>query len=226
MTMNEEQRTILAAVARMLGYPHHSLLDEREEIMRAIDEVAEALDVKQKLSLAFNPLCESSLMELQELYVTTFDMKEDTGLYLTAIELGDSRDRGAALILLQNIMEDAGFVPAYGELADYIPALYELIAASPNNVHVKALKRRLAVATKRIADFLPPEHPYKPSFSILVKEVFGEPSAEDIERLVREREPADLEDMPYPILYGMDGTAVTAAGSSINRMNPCKGMEV
>ncbi|MNC43814.1 Nitrate reductase-like protein NarX [compost metagenome] len=192
--------------------------------MTAIQEWPLRDDQKQRLSWIISQLCGSTVTELQELYVTTFDMKEDTGLYLTAMELGDSRDRGAALILLKNIVEDAGFTPAYGELADYIPALYELLAVSDDNVHLRALERRLSVATKKIADFLPPEHPYKSCFSILISDVFGEPTAEDIEKLSHTREAADIEDLPFPILYGMDGMA--RGNTSMPSMNFCKGMEV
>ncbi|MBA9085596.1 nitrate reductase delta subunit [Fontibacillus solani] len=222
--MNEEKRFILAAVARLIGYPDHRFPDERDEILLAIPEWPLGDDLRQGLSLALSQLCGNTVMELQELYVTTFDMKEDTGLYLTAMELGDSRDRGAALILLKNIVADAGFTPAYGELADYIPALYELLAVSNDNVHIKALERRLSVATKKIADYLPDGHPYKSCFSILVNDVFDEPTAEDIEKLTHTREAADIEDLPYPVLYGMDGMA--RGDISMPGMNFCKGMEV
>ncbi|MNR19203.1 hypothetical protein D3C85_1359790 [compost metagenome] len=50
--------------------------------------------------------------------------------------------------------------------------------------------------------------------------MFGEPSAEDIQKLELAREQADLDDMPYPILYGMDGMA--ASDRPLMDMKMCK----
>lgn len=202
----EAKRIGLAVAARLLGYPD----DGFPEVLKETAEVVSGLDdhaLKHRLEAAIRPLQSLSLRELREVYVWTFDWKEKTGLYLTAHELGDSRDRGAALILLQHIIDDAGFRAAGGELADYMPLLYELLAIRPDHVHVRALELRLAVATKRIADHLPEDSPYFELFACLMEEVFGEPSEEDIRRLEAKREQADLDELPYPILYGMDGTA-------------------
>ncbi|MBN3526488.1 nitrate reductase molybdenum cofactor assembly chaperone [Paenibacillus apiarius] len=218
--MEEQQRFILLAVSRVLGYPHDDFPNEREELAAAIRLEAELDGIRERLLTAMAPLYELTLRELQEQYVQTFDWKENTGLYLTAHEWGDSRERGAALVLLQNILNDAGFEPVEGELADYLPALYELLAAAPDNVHLKALKRRLAVATKRVSDQLPTGHPYTELFDLLVQNVFGVPSTEDISLLEQKREEADLDELPFPILYGMDGTA--RQGCSLPDLKICK----
>ncbi|MNF09722.1 hypothetical protein D3C80_2104600 [compost metagenome] len=67
---------------------------------------------------------------------------------------------------------------------------------------------------------MPTENIYAPFFELLVSEVFGEPSAEDIQKLELAREQADLDDMPYPILYGMDGMA--ASDRPLMDMKMCK----
>ncbi|WP_339820991.1 nitrate reductase molybdenum cofactor assembly chaperone [Paenibacillus sp. FSL R7-0216] len=204
----EAKRIGLAVAAKLLGYPDDVYPEILRETAEAVSEV-EDLTLRSRLETAIRPLQSLPLRELREQYVWTFDWKEKTGLYLTAHELGDSRERGAALILLQHIIGDAGFVAAAGELADYMPLLYELLAMRPDHVHVRALDLRLAVATKRVADHLPEDSPYREVFAYLMEEVFGEPSEEDIRRLEAKREQADLDELPYPILYGMDGTART-----------------
>ncbi|RJG22129.1 nitrate reductase molybdenum cofactor assembly chaperone [Paenibacillus thiaminolyticus] len=205
--MEEQQRLILLAVSRLLGYPQDDFLKEREELAVAISKEPEWEGFRDRLLSAMARFGEFTLRELQERYVQVFDWKEKTGLYLTAHEWGDSRGRGAALVLLQHIAADSGYEPAEGELADYLPALYELLAAAPDNAHLQALKRRLAVATKRVLDHMPAGHPYEDLFDLLVHHVFGLPSPEDISLLEQKREEADLDELPYPILYGMDGTA-------------------
>lgn len=206
----EAKRIGLAVAAKLLGYPDDVYPQMLRETVEAVLEV-EDLALKNRLELVIQPLQSLPLRELREQYVWTFDWKEKTGLYLTAHELGDSRERGAALILLQHIIGDAGYAAAAGELADYMPLLYELLAMRPDHVHVRALELRLAVATKRVADHLPEDSPYRELFVYLMEEVFGEPSEEDIRRLEAKREQADLDELPYPILYGMDGTARTGA---------------
>ncbi|MNH86755.1 Nitrate reductase molybdenum cofactor assembly chaperone NarJ [compost metagenome] len=218
--MNEDQRFILAVVSRVISYPEDSFPEELRELIQAVTEESEESGESLQLLDALNKLQDQPLRELREIYATTFDWTEATGLYLTAHELGDSRDRGPALILLQHIILDAGYELEGGELADYLPALYELVAAAPDNVHLKALRRRLAVTTKRIARLMPTENIYAPFFELLVSEVFGEPSAEDIQKLELAREQADLDDMPYPILYGMDGMA--ASDRPLMDMKMCK----
>ncbi|MBM6997703.1 nitrate reductase molybdenum cofactor assembly chaperone [Paenibacillus sp. DXFW5] len=204
----EAKRIGLVVAAKLLGYPDDVYPEILRETAEAVSEV-EDLTLRSRLETVIRPLQSLPLRELREQYVWTFDWKEKTGLYLTAHELGDSRERGAALILLQHIIGDAGFVAAAGELADYMPLLYELLAMRPDHVHVRALDLRLAVATKRVADHLPEDSPYREVFAYLMEEVFGEPSEEDIRRLEAKREQADLDELPYPILYGMDGTART-----------------
>ncbi|MUG87411.1 nitrate reductase molybdenum cofactor assembly chaperone [Paenibacillus timonensis] len=204
----EAKRIGLVVAAKLLGYPDDVYPEILRETAEAVSEV-EDLTLRSRLETVIRPLQSLPLRELREQYVWTFDWKEKTGLYLTAHELGDSRERGVALILLQHIIGDAGFVAAAGELADYMPLLYELLAMRPDHVHVRALDLRLAVATKRVADHLPEDSPYREVFAYLMEEVFGEPSEEDIRRLEAKREQADLDELPYPILYGMDGTART-----------------
>lgn len=217
--MNEQERFMLLVISRLVGYPEDNLMEGKNDLFQSLAEELEQEDIKLRLLAALEPLYQMPLQELRESYVSAFDWVEGTGLYLTAHELGDSRDRGAALILLQHIISDAGFGLADGELADYIPALYELIAVAPENVYLKALKRRLAVATKQIAEHLPPEHPYASIYQFLVSDIFGEPPVEDIRKLEHSRETTDLADMPYPILYGRDGT--TRADVPAGQMRLC-----
>ncbi|MCK8486060.1 nitrate reductase molybdenum cofactor assembly chaperone [Paenibacillus sp. MBLB2552] len=214
----EAKRMGLAVTARLLGYPDEAYAEVLSETLEAVSELEDPAR-KSRLETVIHPLQSLPLRELREQYVWTFDWKDKTGLYLTSHELGDSRERGAALILLQHIISDAGYAAATGELADYMPLLYELLAMRPDHVHVRALELRLAVATKRVADHLSEDSPYRELFVYLMEEVFGEPSEEDIRRLEAKREQADLDELPYPILYGMDGTART--GSDPTQFKMC-----
>src|SRR5699024_1918423 len=142
------------------------------------------------------------LEDLRKLYVSTFDLRAKNGLYLTAHELGDSNKRGAALIKMQKIINQAGYDRIDDDLADYIPMLFEFLAVAPDSQDNERLIRRLAVAVQRIMENLPDENPYFNFLQVLMDVVFPRPTKKEIERLEFEREEADLEELPYPIMYG------------------------
>lgn len=199
--MNEQQRTILAIASRLMSYPSESSAEEREHIDEAVDENIESADIRKHLRAALAPLDALSTRDIQEIYVSTFDLKSKTGMYLTAHEFGDSPKRGAAMIKLQKIINEAGFERTEGELTDYIPMLFEFMAVSPEDAHHERLQRRLANVGQRMLNHLEEENPYYPFFTLVMTEVFPKPTDEEVAQLERDREEADLEELPYPIMY-------------------------
>jgi len=198
--MDQEKKAILLLASRLLSYPEEGFKEEEQEIDAFMEEYIGSPEIRDELKSAYAPLVRIPMQLRKELYVETFDLKSKTGLYLTAHELGDSPKRGAAIIKLQNILRQAGFQHVEGELADYIPLLFEFLAVSDESEEHPRLVRRLAVALKRINDHIQ-ENSYAGILQVLMKYVFPEPKQEEIERLKFEREEADLEEMPYPIMY-------------------------
>ncbi|MHC0037836.1 nitrate reductase molybdenum cofactor assembly chaperone [Pseudoneobacillus sp. C159] len=200
--MKHEQKVILIMAAKILDYPDDELFEGRTDLDEFIRDEISALKTRRDILLSLKPLYEiPSLKELQELYVETFDYKDQTSLYLTAHELGDSRKRGNALIGLQKLIYENGFEYLGNDLADYIPLLLEFLAAAPPSDSVEKLARRLAYALQRIINHLPEDHPYYQGIELLMRYVFETPGAAEISLLEKEREQADLEELPYPLLY-------------------------
>src|SRR5699024_5797587 len=127
--------------------------------------------------------------------------KSKLGLYLTAHELGDSSKRGAALIKLQKIINEAGFEREGNELADYMPMLFEFLAVVPDTSNHERLYRRLAVALQRMLNNMEESNPYVGILQILMEVVFPQPTKDEVVMLEFDREEADLEELPYPIMY-------------------------
>jgi len=199
--MTNEEKAILIIMSRVLDYPQESYRKEFTSMKElVISEISSARKRKEIVEL-LEPLYETSLLDLQKLYVETFDYKEATGLYLTSHELGDSRKRGGALIKLQKMVCEAGFEYEGKELVDYIPMLLELLAHAPDEENFLRLSRRMSIAIHRIANNLSSSNPYSQAFSILTKFVFEAPEAEEIHLLENQREVADLDEMPYPLTY-------------------------
>jgi nitrate reductase molybdenum cofactor assembly chaperone NarJ/NarW len=195
------EQMLLAIASRLISYPEDNFYEELETIEEWLNEEAEDY-LKADWLQTVKGLKVIPLQELRETYVATFDLKEQTGLYLTAHEMGDSRNRGAAMIKLQKTINEAGFERADEELADYIPMIYEFLAvAEDDGSRISRLKHRAAVATYQIAHAMDPENPYTPVFNLLMEHVFDAPTVEEIEKLKREREKADTDELPYPLMY-------------------------
>lgn len=199
--MEQQEQAVLVIASRLLEYPDDDFFDEKTVIKEGIRENITSNPLRTELETALQSIFNTSLSELRKLYVATFDLKARQGLYLTSHELGDSSKRGAALIKLQNIIHNAGFERVDDDLADYIPMLFEFLAAAPNSQENERLVRRLAVAVQRIESSLPDENPYSTILSTLMRFVFPKPTKAEIEKLEFEREEADLEELPYPIMY-------------------------
>ena len=197
--MEQQERIVLAIASRLLSYPTEYVHKEQSVIEECIKDDIYSNALKLKLMIASSSILDLSPQERKETYVSTFDLKSKLGLYLTAHEFGDSNKRGAALIQLQKQISKDGFERMEGELADYIPMLLEYVAIS--NENNDRLIRRLAVAISGMRSSIAGDNPYAVILYVLMEFVFPEPTAEEMEKLEFEREEADLENMPYPIMY-------------------------
>ncbi|MDQ0197757.1 nitrate reductase molybdenum cofactor assembly chaperone [Neobacillus ginsengisoli] len=199
--MKDENKAILVILSRLLDYPDQTFIDEQQSIVSLIKEYLPSVGVQDEVLKRVTPFYSMNLKDLQELYVETFDYKEKTNLYLTAHELGDSRKRGVALIQLQKLICEVGYEYAGKELADYIPMLLELLAIAPEDEKFFNLSRRVAYAINRLLDNLPSCNPYKNAVELLLIHVFEAPGLEEISSLEILREEADLDELPYPLMY-------------------------
>ncbi|WP_026567483.1 nitrate reductase molybdenum cofactor assembly chaperone [Bacillus sp. UNC41MFS5] len=199
--MTNDGSAILVIMSRILDYPNDEFFKERSMIKEFVKAHITSEEIRNEIEARIFPLFKMEQKELQELYVETFDYKEKTSLYLTAHELGDSRKRGAALIKLQKLICEGGFEYEGKELADYIPMLLELVATAPEEENFIRLSRRLSVAIQRLLNNLPEGNPYYKAIDLLMMFVFEVPGKEELILLENEREEADLDELPYPVMY-------------------------
>ncbi|WP_026700645.1 nitrate reductase molybdenum cofactor assembly chaperone [Salibacterium aidingense] len=199
--MDIQERTILMAASRLLHYPEEPFPELEKEILECMEENITKHEWYEKGKAALTPLRSLPDKGRKEIYVSTFDLKSKLGLYLTAHEFGDSAKRGSALIKLQKNINEAGFQRVEGELADYMPMLFEFLAVCPDKFDNERLVRRLAVALQYMCEHIAEDNPYAPILHLLNNYVFPEPTHEEIEKIKCEREEADVEELPYPIMY-------------------------
>jgi nitrate reductase delta subunit len=212
--MDIEARALLAVAARLADYPGDGFAAELAELREFAAEHFSFGPLRFALNGLLDELGTLPLREVQEQYVAAFDLKDRTGLYLTAHELGDSRGRGVALLELRWQLQMSGFEPLEGHLPDYLPMLYEWAAELPDSDAHWRLAARLAFATQRIRTHLADSNPFKPLFEALMTAVFDELPEQRMQELERKREKPDLDPMPYPLMCESDPRSSTMASSS------------
>lgn len=120
---------IFRILARLLSYPDQDLMDNLDEVRELIgksDELKRATR-KQLLGLVDN-LQSEGLNRAEADYVAIFDRGSAHSLYLFEHIHGESRFRGMAMVDLAQTYEAAGFIPAEGELPDYLPMFLEYLS--------------------------------------------------------------------------------------------------
>ncbi len=127
-SMNARQRQgAYLVISRMLTYPDLRLIDDLPLLRAVIEGLPGQVGTPLRDYLMF--LESKTLIELQEHYVSIFDMKRRCCLYLSYYLNGDTRRRGMALWRFQETYQRAGWVINDGELADYLPMLLEFAAS-------------------------------------------------------------------------------------------------
>ncbi len=124
-----DRRVAFAAASRLLLYPDPDLLEHLPLLREAAEHLPGA--VGGPLLRLVAHLGGSPLLALQADYVETFDLRRRNCLYLTYHLDGDTRRRGLALWRFVDLYRQRGYTMADGELADFLPALLELVAETP-----------------------------------------------------------------------------------------------
>jgi nitrate reductase delta subunit len=127
--MTASPMIVFRALGALLSYPRGELRDALPEIAEAIrgstllrpEDGAAVLGLIDLLSSA-DPLW------AEERYVELFDRGRATSLHLFEHVHGEARDRGAAMVELKAIYEQAGFRLTAGELPDYLPVVLEYLS--------------------------------------------------------------------------------------------------
>lgn len=116
----------------LLTYPTAELQEAAPEMARVLDAEA-LLPVRQRRALdaLLEELAGGDLFDLQERYVTLFDRTRSLSLHLFEHVHGESRDRGQALVDLQQLYGDGGLVVAANELPDFLPLFLEYLSTRP-----------------------------------------------------------------------------------------------
>ena len=118
----------------LLTYPQAEWLTYLPELETLLQQESTP---NQNAAAALEPLLqllrETSLIELQQNYVATFDQNPSHSLHLFEHIYGESRDRGQAMVNLLQEYRNAGLDMRSDELPDYVPLFLEFLAQLPED---------------------------------------------------------------------------------------------
>ncbi|MEF8703591.1 MAG: nitrate reductase molybdenum cofactor assembly chaperone [Candidatus Accumulibacter sp. UW26] len=122
----------LRALALLLSYPDAALRGHLPALRAALrNEGMIPSGRLGELDALISRLENGDPLEIEAAYVQLFDRGRATSLHLFEHVHGDSRDRGPAMIDLQQTYEKAGLFLAPGELPDFLPVLLEFASTQP-----------------------------------------------------------------------------------------------
>jgi nitrate reductase molybdenum cofactor assembly chaperone NarJ/NarW len=131
--MNTQSHYAAARVlAALLSYPDEPLRVQLPELQQALQtDTVLSSECRASVAALIESLRQAEPLEAEARYVDTFDRGRRTSLHLFEHVHGDSRDRGPALIDLQETYAQQGMFLAPGELPDFLPAVLEFAAMQP-----------------------------------------------------------------------------------------------
>ena len=185
----------LKVLSALLSYPTAEL---QEAIGEMRDMVCKEGLLTGQLRRALNPLIEEigrgELYDLQERYVLLFDRTRTLSLHLFEHVHGESRDRGQAMVDLQNLYETKGLASDTSELPDFIPLFLEFASTLPPTEAWDLLAQPAHIFAALAERLRKRESAYEAVFRALIQLAKVKPKAEDIAAALQlpDSDPNDL----------------------------------
>lgn len=121
-----------AVLSRLLHYPDADLHDEIDEMVEILKrEELLAPETQTRLHALLSYLQGGDLLDLEERYTELFDRTRSLSLHLFEHVHGESRDRGQAMVELNERYTASGLEIAVRELPDYLPLFLEYLSLLP-----------------------------------------------------------------------------------------------
>jgi nitrate reductase delta subunit len=202
------------ALSALLGYPDAALRAALPEIAVTVGETKMlSRTIKSELADLIGEMAESDPYELEACYVALFDRGRATSLHLFEHVHGESRDRGQAMVSLRETYQGAGLKLGSGELPDFLPAVLEFLALSPE-AEARAMLADCSHILRSVGEALAArESRYVAVFEALLA-LAGEERIDRARAAKRpvEEKPLDDEWVEEPVVFGPSAACGAAAG--------------
>ncbi|MDO5031954.1 nitrate reductase molybdenum cofactor assembly chaperone [Corynebacterium sp.] len=139
VSLSEEQRrTVAMAAAVLLHYPGADYLERLRVVEDSVRELPR--EVTERCAEFAAWAREAGLRGVEEHYVDTFDQRRRCSLYLSYYAVGDTRQRGMAILAFRQQLESMGLIPSEDELADHLCVVLEAVAMTEGAQHAHAVE--------------------------------------------------------------------------------------
>lgn len=139
VAVDTHQRRIIAMAASvLLSYPGDDVADRHRIIGDSLAELP--ADIAADLRAFLDAATEMSGRELEEHYVETFDQRRRCSLYLSYYSVGDTRQRGTAILAFRQQLRGLGLEETTDELPDHLCVLLEALARVDDQNHDLAVE--------------------------------------------------------------------------------------
>ena len=171
-------------LSRLLLYPEPELIAHLPQLDTALDAAPEWQALLRPL-LAH--LGSSSLIDLQQQYVATFDRNPSHSLHLFEHIHGESRDRGQAMVDLMEEYKRHGLQMTGDDLPDFVPLFLEFLAQLDEAASAPLLGDAVHVLAHIGRKLTANGSPYAPVFTVLERlspvaaEMLAEPPVRDMD---------------------------------------------
>jgi nitrate reductase delta subunit len=224
----------LKVLSALLTYPTQDLKSAVPEIRAALAEESLLPEKnRHRLERIIDDIENNDLIDLQERYVLLFDRTRSLSLHLFEHVHGESRDRGQAMVDLQQLYERHDLAPTRDQLPDFIPLFLDFLSRI-DGAEARGLLNEPAHIFEAIRLRLKKrKSTYSSVFSALQVLAKSKPKASEVEAILNEPDPDpnDLEALDAAweeeeVLFGP--TAATGNGSMMAKMRsvirPAPGM--
>lgn len=193
----------LRALAFLLRYPDAAMRECLPDLRDALHaERALTFGRLGEVDVLIDRLSAAPAMRAEADYVDLFDRGRRTALQLFEHVLGDSRDRGPAMIDLAQTYERAGLYLAPGQMPDELPVVLEFASTQPPAQAREFLRETAHIVRAIFSALLERQSPYA-SVLAAVLDLAGEKA----ERVKLPAEPSLDEAWAEPEVFGGCSTA-------------------
>jgi nitrate reductase delta subunit len=186
---------IFKAISVLLTYPTADTQAAAGAISETLDnDPAIPTHVRGQLHDLIEEIATRDLYDLQERYVLLFDRTRSLSLHLFEHVHGESRDRGQAMVDLQNLYGESGLEISAAELPDFLPLFLEFLATQPQTRAYELLSQPVHILSALAERLRKRGSNYDAVFRALVALAAAKPQDDEVANLLGEPDP-DADDL-------------------------------
>lgn len=178
------------ALSALLTYPTKELQEATGAISEALErEAGIPSRLRGQLHGLIEEIAAGDLYDLQERYVLLFDRTRSLSLHLFEHVHGESRDRGQAMVDLQNLYLQSDLEISSAELPDFLPLFLEFLATQPRAKAHELLGQPVHILSALAERLRKRRSNYEAVFRALVALAAVKPKDDEIANLLGEPDP-------------------------------------